>query len=151
MSTLVKICGLSSEDALDAALEAGADALGFVLSPSPRQISLARAQELLARVPPGVEKIAVFARVTRAELAAALELEFDGIQAECDAPELFPLPAPRFFLPVLRAGPGLERGLRQLPASAAASGRRSLQGCVLLDGPLGGGRGILVEIGRAHV
>lgn len=50
MPTEVKICGLSSEESVDAALEAGADFVGFVLfPPSPRNISLERAAELAAR------------------------------------------------------------------------------------------------------
>jgi len=49
MSTRVKICGLRDETALDAALEAGADLVGFVLFPkSPRNVSLAEAAALVA-------------------------------------------------------------------------------------------------------
>ena len=47
MSLLVKICGLSTPDTLDAALDAGADMVGFVFfPPSPRNISFATAREL---------------------------------------------------------------------------------------------------------
>src|SRR6266702_153153 len=47
MSLLVKICGLSTRETLDAALEAGADMVGFVFfPPSPRHLSLERAREL---------------------------------------------------------------------------------------------------------
>lgn len=50
MPTEIKICGLSDEGGVDAALEAGADFLGFVFfAPSPRNISLARAAELATR------------------------------------------------------------------------------------------------------
>lgn len=50
MPTEVKICGLSGEEGIDAALEAGADFVGLVLfPPSPRNVSLARAAELVAR------------------------------------------------------------------------------------------------------
>jgi phosphoribosylanthranilate isomerase len=48
MATRVKICGLRTEAALDAALAAGADFVGFVLFPkSPRNVSLAEAQALV--------------------------------------------------------------------------------------------------------
>jgi phosphoribosylanthranilate isomerase len=51
MPTLVKICGLSTPDTLDAALDAGADAVGFVFfPPSPRNISFDQARALSARV-----------------------------------------------------------------------------------------------------
>ncbi len=48
---LVKICGLSTEDTLDAALDAGAERVGFVFFPrSPRHVTLPRAAALAARV-----------------------------------------------------------------------------------------------------
>ncbi len=50
MLTEVKICGLSGEEGVDAALEAGADFVGFVLfPPSPRNVPLKRAAALAAR------------------------------------------------------------------------------------------------------
>ncbi|HKC70725.1 MAG TPA: phosphoribosylanthranilate isomerase [Terriglobales bacterium] len=56
----VKICGTTSlEDAL-AAVEAGADALGFVFAPSPRRISPRDAAAITGALPPSVEKIGVF-------------------------------------------------------------------------------------------
>ena len=51
--TRIKICGLTREQDVDAAVEAGADAIGFVLYPrSPRYVSAARAAELARRLPP---------------------------------------------------------------------------------------------------
>ena len=50
MPTEVKICGLSEEESVDAALEAGADLVGFVFfPPSPRNIALDRAAPLAER------------------------------------------------------------------------------------------------------
>ena len=50
MPTEVKICGLSGEEGVDAALEAGADFVGFMFfPPSPRNVSLERAAALAAR------------------------------------------------------------------------------------------------------
>jgi len=56
----VKICGMTDEAAVDAACEAGADAVGFVFfAKSPRNLEPARAAKLAARVRPGVKKVAV--------------------------------------------------------------------------------------------
>lgn len=143
---LVKLCGLNSEAAVEAALAAGANALGFVLSPSPRQITLAQASRLLARVPPGVEAVAVFARATRVELECALELSFDALQAEHDV-ELPGLPPERFFLPVHRDHAGLDQLI--LPAPFVSCAPTSLRGALVLDGPEGGGRGIPADTERA--
>lgn len=50
MPTVIKICGLSDEEGVDAALDAGADLLGFVFFPkSPRHVALDRAVELARR------------------------------------------------------------------------------------------------------
>jgi len=58
--TWVKICGLRSRDAVDAAVESGADAIGFVFAAgSPRFIEPAEAAELVASIPSTVETVAV--------------------------------------------------------------------------------------------
>lgn len=58
--TLVKICGLTREQDVDAAVAAGADMVGFVLVPdTPRHVELDRAKALAARVPDGVRTVAV--------------------------------------------------------------------------------------------
>ena len=61
MRTWVKICGLSTPETVDAAVEAGADAVGFVLAEgSPRTVDAATVRELAARVPAHVEAVGVF-------------------------------------------------------------------------------------------
>jgi phosphoribosylanthranilate isomerase len=56
----VKVCGITNlEDAL-AAAEMGADALGFVLAPSPRQVSPENLRQLVAELPPLIIKVGVF-------------------------------------------------------------------------------------------
>jgi phosphoribosylanthranilate isomerase len=58
--TLVKICGLTREEDVDAAIAAGADMVGFVLVPdTPRYVELDRARALAARAPAGVKTVAV--------------------------------------------------------------------------------------------
>ena len=51
MTTLIKICGLRTPETLDAALDAGADFVGFVFFPaSPRHVDLGAARDLGMRV-----------------------------------------------------------------------------------------------------
>lgn len=70
----VKICGITSvEDAL-AAVDAGADAIGLMrYPPSPRHISLERAKEIKAALPPLVSTVAVVVNPDRSEVEALLE------------------------------------------------------------------------------
>lgn len=56
----VKVCGLSTPESVRAAVEAGADAVGFVLTASPRVVSPSYAATLLTEVPAGVRPIGVF-------------------------------------------------------------------------------------------
>ena len=74
MSLLVKICGLSTRDTLDAALEAGADMVGFVFfPPSPRNLGLDAAQELGARAKGRATKVALTVDVDDATLQGIVE------------------------------------------------------------------------------
>ncbi|WIB60722.1 phosphoribosylanthranilate isomerase [Curtobacterium sp. MCLR17_007] len=57
----IKICGLSTPDAVDVAVDAGADAVGFVFAAgSPRTVTADLAKELVERVPDGVDAVGVF-------------------------------------------------------------------------------------------
>jgi len=57
----VKICGIQTMRAALAAVEAGADALGFILAPSRRQVTPDRVQSLVMGLPAtGVQKVGVF-------------------------------------------------------------------------------------------
>jgi phosphoribosylanthranilate isomerase len=59
--TRIKICGLTRVEDIDAAVAAGADALGFVFyPPSPRSVDIERAAQLIRRVPPFVTKVGLF-------------------------------------------------------------------------------------------
>ena len=53
MMPLIKICGLSDVAAVDAAVHAGADAVGFVFADSVRRVSVQHAVEISTRVPSG--------------------------------------------------------------------------------------------------
>lgn len=82
MSLIVKICGLSSPEALDIALEAGADMVGFVFfPPSPRNISLETARMLGKRVRERAQKVALTVDADDAMLEAVVEaLQPDVLQ-----------------------------------------------------------------------
>jgi phosphoribosylanthranilate isomerase len=70
--TRIKVCGLTREQDVDAAVQAGADAVGFVLyPPSPRHVSAARAAELASRLPPFVTPVLLFVNEPVASVAAA--------------------------------------------------------------------------------
>lgn len=71
----VKVCGLATPEAVRAAVESGADAVGFVLTASPREVSPARVRDLLNFVPAGLAAVGVF---RSEEAAAAVQLARDA-------------------------------------------------------------------------
>ena len=108
--TRIKVCGLTREADVDAALAAGADAIGFVLYPkSARAISAARAGELSRRLPPFVTPVLLFVNATADEIAAGLDavphalLQFHGDETptQCRAPG-------RPYVRAVRMGPGTD-------------------------------------------
>lgn len=108
MALLVKICGLKSIEALDAALDAGADMVGFVFfPPSPRNLGLEAAKVLGERVRGRARKVALSVDATDAGLAAAIEaLRPDMLQLHGkEAPERVASVRSRFRLPVMKALP----------------------------------------------
>jgi phosphoribosylanthranilate isomerase len=90
MSLWIKICGNTSlEDAL-LAVEAGADALGFVFAPSPRQVTAAQAAAIVPHLPAAIEKIGVFVDAALEEIVSTVQAcGLTGVQMHFDAePEL---------------------------------------------------------------
>lgn len=63
----VKVCGLSTPESVRTAAQAGADAVGFVLTRSPREVTPAEVRELLAYVPDGVPAVGVFRHESAAD------------------------------------------------------------------------------------
>jgi phosphoribosylanthranilate isomerase len=108
MPLLVKICGLKAPDALDAALDAGADMVGFVFfPPSPRNLGIEAARALGARVQGRAKKVALSVDATDAELDRVVEaLKPDLLQLHGkEAPERVAAVRSRFRLPVMKALP----------------------------------------------
>ncbi len=100
--TRIKICGLTREADVDCAVQAGADAVGFVFyERSPRHISVARARELSERLPPFVTPVGLFVNADAAFILEALAaipqmlLQFHGDEA--------PVACVRYARPYLRA------------------------------------------------
>lgn len=100
--TRIKICGLTREQDVDAAVAAGADALGFVFyPPSPRFVEIDRAAALMARVPPFVTIVGLFVNAGPDVVDTALArlpiqlLQFHGDETEADCQ--------RFGRPYLKA------------------------------------------------
>ena len=70
--TRIKICGLTREEDVDAAVAAGADAVGFVLyAPSPRSVTPQRAAQLARRLPPFVTPVLLFVNESTPNVIAA--------------------------------------------------------------------------------
>ena len=108
MTLSIKICGLRTPEALDAALDAGADMVGFVFfPPSPRSIGVQAARVLGERVQGRAKKVALSVDATDAELALAVEaLKPDLLQLHGkETPERVIAVRSRFHLPVMKAIP----------------------------------------------
>ena len=71
--TKVKICGLSTKEAVKTAVSAGADYIGFVFAPSKRQVTVEQAIELAKFIPSHIQKVGVFVSPSRAELLEAID------------------------------------------------------------------------------
>jgi len=108
MPVSVKICGLSEEAAVAAAVEGGAAMVGFVFFPkSPRYVSPQRAGELSQNVPDGVTKVGLVVDADDALLAEITEkagldmLQLHGLET----PERVAEIRQRFGLPVMKVLP----------------------------------------------
>jgi phosphoribosylanthranilate isomerase len=119
----IKVCGLTRPGDVDAAVEAGADLVGFILVPwSPRAVTPAQAAALRERVPQGVEAVGVFVDEAPDEVARlADELRLDRVQLHGSEPAEV---VDRFGARAIKA--------YRLPHAGALHG-----GCVLLDRAFG--------------
>jgi phosphoribosylanthranilate isomerase len=90
MSVWIKICGNTSLEDARLAVEAGADAVGFVFAPSPRRVTASEAAAIAHRLPATVEKIGVFVDAPLEEIYSTVrECGLTGVQLHSEAgPEL---------------------------------------------------------------
>ena len=136
--TRIKICGLTREVDVDDALDAGADALGFVLYPkSPRAVAPERAAALAMRLPPFVTPVLLFVNASPSEVQRATDglpqalLQFHGDETpdQCAA-------AGRPWLRAARMTPGFDL----LDFAARFTGAQALLLDALVEGYGGGGK-----------
>jgi len=133
MSLWVKICGNTSLEDARLAVDAGADALGFVFAPSPRRVTTAQVASIVDHLPKTVEKIGVFVNASQDEIYLAVRCcGLTGIQLHSEAgPEMTAglrkrLGAKVKILRVVHFGPDAE-------AQAAAIARDPNVDAVLVD------------------
>ena len=135
--TRIKICGLTRAEDVDAAVAAGADALGFVFYPaSPRYVTPLQAAELARRVPPFIDLVGLFVNAEAAQVEAVCQqvplnlLQFHGDET--------PAYCAQFARPWLRAA-RVKPGLDLVEFAAAFSQARALLLDAFVDGYGGGG------------
>lgn len=106
MALFTKICGLTDAVAVEAAVEHGADMVGFVFYPqSPRNVSAEQAEDLLRDVPSGVDRVGLFVdpdtdfldRILAKARLDLLQLHGDETPERCRAISIY------FGLPIIKA------------------------------------------------
>ncbi|MGI9628560.1 MAG: phosphoribosylanthranilate isomerase [Longimicrobiales bacterium] len=143
MRVSVKICGITETRALEAAVDAGADAVGFVMAESSRRVDSARARALALDLPPTVKSVAVFHYPTIGELrSAAAQFTPDFIQVEPSPDVLQELDGTR-LIPVFHDSDSLVARLDDYIQL------RGTETPVHVEGPGRGGRGVPCDWSRA--
>jgi phosphoribosylanthranilate isomerase len=134
--TWVKICGTTNLVDADAAVAAGADALGFIFAESPRRITPAEARNIIQELPSSIEKVGVFVNESPARIHEIIvetgltAMQLQGEETTEMADELRGLcssrSAPLRIFRALGVANGIEGVMREFTASASIDG-------VLLD------------------
>ncbi len=111
MSALVKICGLTESGQVTAAVEAGADAIGFVFAKSIREISPQQALSLSASIPAHIRRVAVMRHPEEALWRNVFALfRPDVIQTDIADLDTIDVPSSMESWPVYREGGVLPAG-----------------------------------------
>ena len=102
----IKVCGMRTREAIEAAAQAGADAVGFVFhEASPRNLTVESASTLQSHVPAGMERVAVFLRPSQDLVDVVLAaMHPDWVQTDAGDLATLRLPARQRVLPVFRSG-----------------------------------------------
>ncbi len=120
----VKVCGLTTSDAVAAAVDAGVNAVGFVFAESKRRVTPRQAAELARDVPRQIVRVAVMLHPSQAELDEVWsQFRPDVLQTDVDDLATLHVPADLKVTPVFRAG-------RELPATLPTR--------LLFEGPVSG-------------
>jgi phosphoribosylanthranilate isomerase len=120
----IKVCGMTTPEAVHAALECEVDAIGFVFAPSVREVSVERANQLAAPARHRVACVAVTRHPQRAAIDAILGgFRPDILQTDFDDIAALELPRSLSVLPVVRSG---------RPGACIGPGR------MLFEGPVSG-------------
>lgn len=124
--TKVKICGLSTPEAVATAVEAGADYIGFVFTKSKRQVSLEQAHQLAKGVTAQTKVVGVFVSPSLEELEEAIgQVPLDIVQIHGSFDEVL---IPKISVPVIRA----------IQISDSDSQVKSQADYLLFDAPIAG-------------
>ena len=133
----IKICGLTRAEDVQAAVAAGADAVGFVFAASPRRISIATAIRLAGYVPGGVLRVGLFMDQAGSEIGQVVSavpldlLQFHGSETER---ECMAFNKPWLKAVAMEDAASVERAEREFPGAAGllldshAKGRRGGSG-----------------------
>jgi phosphoribosylanthranilate isomerase len=145
----VKICGLTTREAVEAAVAAGADAVGFVFAPSKRQVTPSLARELAQDVPRRIPRVAVMLHPTQSQLdEVCAAFEPDVLQTDVEDLQALQVPPELALMPVVRGGARAGAGVGPKPAAqgcanaaAGCAGAADLQpryNRILFEGPVSG-------------
>jgi len=150
MRVRVKICGITTAEAAEAASETGADAVGYVFADSPRRVRIEQARALSDRLGPFVTRVAVFRYPAPDEVRAVVRaLRPEMVQSEPAGDLAGTMAGASELLAVFHDTPTLGSRVREYVG-------RYLERCkgrpaILLEAPGRGGRGIRPSWDRAAV
>lgn len=155
MGITVKICGLTRPQDVEAAIEAGADVLGFVFDRGPCFVSDTQAKELLSVAAQAARPrvcIAVVGELPAAAIARIAGLGFSAVQAVEPAYDAAAHAGADYVVPAFFDSPTLAERVRTFRAAHAplySEYQAPLRGCVNVDGSGGGGTGTRADWGVA--